>query len=280
MRISKNKLNNLRQLMTYSGAPPQNAGYNAAVLYYFRNHLKKKYNLKKMRNLVGVNIEKEEYDVMELMNKAQDKAKIAQSGSISATLHRNEENETTKQIVIGMLQCLDCDCHYDDWRHIVFIVLNTGWDCAYELARDWSAKSANFDQKSFDRLVKSFDSTKCVNLHIKQLEHIWGEAKKEQNERDPTLALTSDAFYKTREWLQLRAHVLDRYGSECMQCGRSKKIHNVVIHADHIIPRSIAPHLELDRDNLQILCGDCNIGKSNRYAVDYRPTDLDDAKTP
>tara|TARA_S200002703_G_scaffold156919_2_gene163568 strand:- start:276 stop:1130 length:855 start_codon:yes stop_codon:yes gene_type:complete len=271
LRISKNKLNDIRQRLNYSGDAAKSKGFNGAVLYYFEHYLKKKYNLKKMRDLVGCNIKKEEYDVMALMNKAQDKAKITKSGSISAILHRNEENETTKQIVIGMLQGLDCDCNYNDWRNIIFMLLNTGWDCAYELARNWSAKSENFDQKSFDRLVQSFDPHKCVHLHIKQLEQFWNGVKKEQNEEDLLTDLTSDAFYKSREWLYLRSHVLDRYGSECMQCGRSKKIHNVVIHVDHIIPRSIAPHLHLDRDNLQILCGDCNVGKSNRYAVDYRP---------
>ena len=43
------------------------------------------------------------------------------------------------------------------------------------------------------------------------------------------------------------------------------------MHVDHIKPRSKYPRLELDFDNLQVLCEDCNLGKSNRYKVDLRP---------
>tara|TARA_R100000808_G_C2138355_1_gene146397 strand:- start:932 stop:1777 length:846 start_codon:yes stop_codon:yes gene_type:complete len=270
LRISTYQLNNLRQKINWSGTEAKSKGFNSAVLFFFTHHLKKKYHLKKMRNLIGVDIEKGEYNIMEMMNKAQDKAKTTRSHRISAILHRNEENDLTKKIVVGMLQSLDCDCSYNDWKRVVFLILNTGWGCAYEIAQTWSAQSSNFNQKSFDRLVNSFESSKC-SLHIKQLEHMWRESRSVQNSEDCKLALSSDEFYKTREWLELRTHVLDRYGPECMQCGRSKKIHNVVIHVDHIIPRSVAPALELDHDNLQILCGDCNIGKNNKFVTDHRP---------
>lgn len=53
-------------------------------------------------------------------------------------------------------------------------------------------------------------------------------------------------------------------------CGRSPKIHGVVIHVDHIKPRSKFPELALDVNNLQILCEDCNVGKLNRFETDYR----------
>ena len=64
-----------------------------------------------------------------------------------------------------------------------------------------------------------------------------------------------------------------------MCCGRSKKEHGVVIHVDHIKPRSKFPELALEFDNLQILCDDCNIGKCNKYEDDWRPderTESDD----
>lgn len=36
-----------------------------------------------------------------------------------------------------------------------------------------------------------------------------------------------------------------------------------VIHVDHIKPRSTFPQLEMDINNLQILCVDCNMGNPN-----------------
>ena len=58
-----------------------------------------------------------------------------------------------------------------------------------------------------------------------------------------------------------------------MMCGRSPKVHGIILHVDHIKPRSKYPELELDITNLQILCEDDNLGKSNRYETDYRPDD-------
>lgn len=76
-------------------------------------------------------------------------------------------------------------------------------------------------------------------------------------------------FYSTREWRELRADAFIKYGRHCCLCGRGVE-HGIVLHVDHIKPRSKYPHLELDLDNLQILCEDCNLGKSNRYEDDWR----------
>lgn len=75
-------------------------------------------------------------------------------------------------------------------------------------------------------------------------------------------------FYSTPEWQRLRMWALRRYGFQCMACGN--KPPNVVIHVDHIKPRSKCPHLELDPNNLQVLCADCNFGKSNIFQDDFR----------
>ena len=77
-------------------------------------------------------------------------------------------------------------------------------------------------------------------------------------------------FFKSREWRELRYKVLAKYGSICMSCGRSPKVHGIIIHVDHIKPRIKYPKLELDEDNLQILCEDCNQGKSYIDETDWR----------
>lgn len=60
-----------------------------------------------------------------------------------------------------------------------------------------------------------------------------------------------------------------------MACGRSKKEHGIVIHVDHIQPRSKRPELALCFENLQLLCADCNLGKSNTDNTDWRPVNTD-----
>lgn len=73
-------------------------------------------------------------------------------------------------------------------------------------------------------------------------------------------------FYNTRQWLDLRYRVLRHYPRKCMCCNSRNKRLNV----DHIKPRSIYPELELDFSNMQILCSECNRGKSNKYSDDFR----------
>lgn len=79
-------------------------------------------------------------------------------------------------------------------------------------------------------------------------------------------------FYKSEEWQKLRYKILRKYKYQCMACGR--KPPNVIIHVDHIKPRSKYPELELEPDNLQLLCEDCNLGKSNLSEDDLRHTDF------
>jgi hypothetical protein len=62
--------------------------------------------------------------------------------------------------------------------------------------------------------------------------------------------------------LRLRMRVMFRDKYTCRICGRSPaKGHNVDFHVDHIIPWSKGGKTELD--NLQTLCQDCNLGKSD-----------------
>lgn len=75
-------------------------------------------------------------------------------------------------------------------------------------------------------------------------------------------------FYKSRAWRELRYEALKLCGRKCACCGAEPPY--IVLHVDHIKPRSKHPELELDINNLQILCEDCNLGKSNNDEIDYR----------
>ena len=82
--------------------------------------------------------------------------------------------------------------------------------------------------------------------------------------------LTAD-FYDSPEWRNLRYRVLRKYGFKCMACGARPGVYP--LHVDHIKPRSKYPDLELDENNLQVLCRDCNLGKSNHFDDDLRNID-------
>ena len=55
-----------------------------------------------------------------------------------------------------------------------------------------------------------------------------------------------------------------------MICCERSPIDGVKLHVDHIKPRSKYHELELDFNNLQILCEDCNLGKLNINEEDFR----------
>ena len=70
-------------------------------------------------------------------------------------------------------------------------------------------------------------------------------------------------FYTTVEWRDMRAVVIDRDGALCRACGcRIVNFRDITV--DHIKPRSRFPHLALARDNLQVLCRQCNSSKGAR----------------
>jgi 5-methylcytosine-specific restriction endonuclease McrA len=76
-------------------------------------------------------------------------------------------------------------------------------------------------------------------------------------------------FYNGDAWRAVRYRALKLHGGCCQCCGaRARKGHP--LHVDHIKPRSKFPELELDLDNLQVLCEDCNLGKRNTDQTDWR----------
>ena len=76
-------------------------------------------------------------------------------------------------------------------------------------------------------------------------------------------------FYASWEWKKARYQVLQRFGAKCMLCGATPES-GAKICVDHIKPRALDPALELDTDNLQVLCDDCNMGKGRWDQTDWR----------
>ena len=76
-------------------------------------------------------------------------------------------------------------------------------------------------------------------------------------------------FYSSPEWKYIRYHTIKRLGQNCQCCGTGVN-NGVPIHVDHILPRSIYPEHALNISNMQILCADCNLAKSNIDTTDWR----------
>lgn len=83
----------------------------------------------------------------------------------------------------------------------------------------------------------------------------------------------SEGFLQSREWLDLRYRVLQKRGGICELCGARGSADNA-IQCDHIKPRSKHPELALTESNIQVLCRQCNLGKSNKddTAWRYKPS--------
>jgi 5-methylcytosine-specific restriction endonuclease McrA len=95
--------------------------------------------------------------------------------------------------------------------------------------------------------------------------------------RGPYIDPNSDEFLQSYQWRTLRFDVIAKYGNACQCCGATPNAkQGIAINVDHIYPRRTHPHLALDMSNLQILCNVCNHGKSNRHAIDFRPSEESD----
>ena len=63
------------------------------------------------------------------------------------------------------------------------------------------------------------------------------------------------------KYKQAEDRLTERIGEYCSYCER-RLSHNV--HVEHVVPKSIAPDLETEWDNLLLACTNCNSCKNNR----------------
>lgn len=97
-----------------------------------------------------------------------------------------------------------------------------------------------------------------------QLERLLGTSER------PAKDAPSRDFFASQAWRAIRYQVLRERGGKCCACGRAPSTHpGVVVHVDHVKPRSKYPELALVKANLQVLCEDCNLGKGNSDSIDW-----------
>ena len=77
-----------------------------------------------------------------------------------------------------------------------------------------------------------------------------------------------DIFIRKHISQMTRYEVLINAGGKCQLCGHKPKAdNNVELHIDHIIP--VTKGGVSHESNYQVLCGDCNSSKGNRYSISH-----------
>lgn len=126
--------------------------------------------------------------------------------------------------------------------------------------------SKHMNAQKYRNFVLGFIKEKNISLDVS----IKTKESVRYNEKiPPDYSFIKKKFYASPEWRSLRYEVLKEQGARCCLCGRTAK-DGVVLHVDHIIPLSKDWSRRLDKDNLQVLCEDCNLGKSNKDCIDWR----------
>mgnify|MGYP003331277246 CR=1 FL=1 len=130
------------------------------------------------------------------------------------------------------------------------------------LIKDADSRDTRFARKRSKkkRLQEEVSSLRNL-LRIKEAE---SKGKSTFEEIPKYIKGMKSEFYRTREWRNLRWSFISRQNGKCQVCGRTHKQHGVTMHVDHIKPRSKYPELELDKNNLQLLCEECNLGKGSK----------------
>lgn len=118
------------------------------------------------------------------------------------------------------------------------------------------------------RRTNGFCSKKCKKAHRSRKKKP-GVSRLVRRLPDSKYRNNTHEFYSTKEWLQLRYKAILLYGAKCLLCNRTRE-DGIKLHVDHVKPRSKYPELSLEITNLQVLCEDCNLGKSNSDSNDFR----------
>lgn len=90
------------------------------------------------------------------------------------------------------------------------------------------------------------------------------------------LAKNADKFYNSHRWKALRFATLvkNRKAHGRQTCENCLAVTSPGgWHCDHINPRSTHPEQALDPGNVRILCGTCNVGRSDDYQEDDEPNE-------
>ena len=82
--------------------------------------------------------------------------------------------ETNRQIAIlkRLLTFIDADCDYETYRNVIWGIASTGWECAYEIALNWSITADHrFEEHILEALFYSYDPDRDDRLSLGTIYH-------------------------------------------------------------------------------------------------------------
>ena len=131
-------------------------------------------------------------------------------------------------------------------------------------------KSISLPHKKYSEKLNHFMTFDDFQRQKKEYE---SQRHKEASIRWNQKLMEDEEFFSSDLWRRKRFQVFAIHGNFCLACGR--KPPEVTLHVDHVKPRSKYKEIDpLDVNNLQVLCADCNIGKSNDFETDFRTQSL------
>ncbi|MFH1495672.1 MAG: phage/plasmid primase, P4 family [Pseudomonadota bacterium] len=116
-----------------------------------------------------------ELEVDVLLAKSAHPAADPHGVQIEGNLQKDSPPETPENIerVNSMLASSSADCGYEQWRNVVWAIASTGWQCAEDLARNWSATAPErFDEAAFNAVWQSYDPGKTNGVGLGTLVYL------------------------------------------------------------------------------------------------------------
>jgi putative DNA primase/helicase len=82
--------------------------------------------------------------------------------------------ETPRQeaMLRHQLTFIDADCDYETYRNVIWGIASTGWDCAYQIALDWSLTAEyRFEEHTLDAVFYSYDPNRDDRITLGTIYH-------------------------------------------------------------------------------------------------------------
>jgi hypothetical protein len=129
---------------------------------------------------------------------------------------------------------------------------------------EWEVSQPNIGYNTYKKYFGTWTNACIKFIEYKTGESVQLELDKKPNSNTPKQIEFKPIKREKRDVpLRLRLRVLQRDGFKCVLCGRSPAFDKgTVLHVDHILP--IAKGGKTTLANLQTLCKECNLGKSDK----------------
>jgi hypothetical protein len=110
-------------------------------------------------DFIGVAVEEFDNSLGWLKNRPSHIEQIDLTKSLTGKMVPPDETPRQIMILMNMLTHISADCEYEVYRRVIWAILSTGWDCAEEIAYDWSMTVPDrFEREALDDLIRGFNA--------------------------------------------------------------------------------------------------------------------------